>query len=139
MTTRTQQLWFGPRLFVKVKSCIESTMVTFLFDNDEEYLFHLEVNILKDKMFSIERSITHGEPVDCLYWEEQEFEKVEEQFVVKTKRRKPVTPEQIHHFKTKWQEALDQMVNEDTFTFEIPTYLTEIFAIETELFHIDSQ
>ena len=139
MTTRTQHLWFGPRLFVEVKSCIESTMVTFLFDNDEEYLFNLEVNILKDRKFSIERTITYGEPVDCLYWEEQEFEKVEGQFVVKMMRRKPVTPEQIHHCKTKWQEALDQMVNEDTFMFEIPTYLTEILAIETELFQIDSQ
>ena len=48
-----------------------------------------------------------------------------------------MNPEQKQEFRIKWQEALDQLINEDTFTFQIPTFLCEVLALENEVFQID--
>ena len=51
--------------------------------------------------------------------------------------QRDMTPEKRRDFKIKWQEALNKMVNEDTYTFQIPTFLCEVLSLESELFEKD--
>ena len=135
-----QYLWFGPNLFVRVKHRIESTIVRFLFDNENaQSECHLAVKILKNKpTIFIERNFSEGPNLDTLYWDVRKYTKVDGRFVgLRLDGTRNMTQEQKQDFKIKWQEALDQMINEDTFTFQIPTFLTEVLALENELFQID--
>ena len=80
MTTRTQQILFGQEpldLFVIVKHRIESTIVTFIFDNeDQSHEFQLEIEILKkEPVVFIDRAITVIElNRNLLYWDENSLE-----------------------------------------------------------------
>ena len=144
MTTRTQHLVFGQEpldLFVIVKHRIESTIVTFIFDNeDQSHEFQLEIEILKNEpVVFIDRAITVIEPNrNLLYWDVKEYDKIDGRFVVGwLNGTRNMTQEQKQDFRIKWQEALDQLINEDTFTFQIPTFLTEVLSMENELFQLD--
>ena len=147
MTTRTQQILFGQEpldLFVIVKHRIESTIVTFIFENEEEpkHEFNLRIEILKNEpVFFIERAITVIEPEpnrNLLYDQVKMYEKIGGQFRVEwLNGTRNMTSDQRQDFRIKWQEALDKLIHEDTFTFEIPTYLCEVLALENELFQID--
>ena len=141
MSHRTQELTFGPNLFVIVKHFNESTRVKFLFDNEEEppREFNLEIEILKEEpVFFIERFMKPGSNTRGFLWEVKMYQRIEGRFVVEwLNGTNGLTSDQREDFRMKWQEVVDQLINEDTFTFQIPTFLTEVLAIENELFQLD--
>lgn len=137
MASRTQRLQFGQDLTVLVKHRSDGTIVHFVFEKQNRLCF-LIIKILKDhKTFFMDRLLVEGEN---RFWDVKGYAIDAGQIFVRMFDDNPerdMTPEQRQEFRIKWQEALNQLINEDTFTFQIPTFLCEVLALENEVFQID--
>ena len=138
MANRTKRLQFGQNLLVVVKHRNDSTIVNFVFKQANRSC-HLLIKILKnDAIFFIDRFLNDG---GLHYWDVKGYAidaaAGRTYVTIFEDPQRDMTPEKRRDFKIKWQEALNEMVNEDTYTFQIPTFLCEVLSLESELFEKD--